>query len=379
MKSLNIFYFDNDLGRFDKFNPRFVMEQANVLKILTQISEKPACFYDANLLSKKLKINLNNTDKALQLLNDISLIKFKREKIYLNFPFFNNADVKKLQKIIRHILDLNFSSIINCLSQIEDVLKIEFPNNSAQQSIYHILCGKVFDGGMFDYLEKNKIVIGSFPQKDNRDYLVVGYQNSNYCNRFNAKLFCSFNNARFKKSSLSSFGNASGERFDYFRYFKLREKNQIYGKFKQIHNDFLALTEEDIMKNSFDIIIKLINKKQIEENIFFENLKRMKYISKKGEFIVPVFDVKKLTKIINQIISIIGPKIIEIFTQVKKQVLQLKISAINHKVKQEQIFNEIWHMFFGLLNNLLIAKKFAAKPKFLFNQGSYLKCIYLDC
>ncbi len=27
MKNLNIFYFDNDLGSFDEFNPRFVMEQ----------------------------------------------------------------------------------------------------------------------------------------------------------------------------------------------------------------------------------------------------------------------------------------------------------------------------------------------------------------
>lgn len=37
MNNLNIFYFDNEMGKFDEFNPRFVMEQKhvkNIIKIL---------------------------------------------------------------------------------------------------------------------------------------------------------------------------------------------------------------------------------------------------------------------------------------------------------------------------------------------------------
>lgn len=101
-----------------------------------------------------------------------------------------------------------------------------YPNIEIKQSLYHLLCGKIFDGLMFDYLEEKGLLKQSYIQKDNRDYMLIGYQNSYKCNKFNARLFCSFNNANYMNSSLTSFGNASGERLDYFRYFKLREKKQ---------------------------------------------------------------------------------------------------------------------------------------------------------
>ena len=40
MKDLNIYYFDNEMGNFDKFNPRFVMNLPYSKKILNCLSKK---------------------------------------------------------------------------------------------------------------------------------------------------------------------------------------------------------------------------------------------------------------------------------------------------------------------------------------------------
>ena len=74
MKNLNIFYFDNDLGSFDEFNPRFVMGQKFANDILFLIAVKPPFYYDITNLATKLKTNINVLEKPINLLKNISAI-----------------------------------------------------------------------------------------------------------------------------------------------------------------------------------------------------------------------------------------------------------------------------------------------------------------
>lgn len=380
MKNLNIFYFDNNLGNFDEFNPRFVMEQLYTKKIISLISAKPPFYYNFDKLLFKLNSNNKSLEHALNLLKNISAIDEKSGHFSLNFPFFLDCDIKELQLIASNLLNKNKSTLLNKIEKLKDILLELYPDIEIKQSLYHLLCGKIFDGLMFDYLEEKGLLKQSYIQKDNRDYILIGYQNSYKCNKFNANLFCSFNNAKYMNSSLTSFGNATGERLDYFRYFKLREKNNIYGKFTKIHSYLRNETDTDIVKNSLSNILNLSDGKKVSDNKYLEILKFINYVDKNNNIIVPIFDncIIKINKLYEGVKTELAPSITDILNEFKDQILISKFACLKHNVPIDQLCNELWHAFFGLLNKYLIKEKIVATPQQFFKQGKYLKCIYLS-
>ncbi len=380
MKNMDIFYFDNDLGPFDEYNPRFVMEQKFAKQILSILSKKPGNFYDKESLKKKLKsCDSQDFERAIELLSNVSAVCLTNNKINLGFPFFGARDLKIIKQIINKHLNDNFKEIESGLKDSKQILETYYPNIDVKISLYHLVCGKIFDGQMFDYLEKKQLLKQSFSQQDGRDYMIIGYSNEHLCKALNKNLLCSFNNARFKADSLTSFGNAAGNRLDYFRYFKLRQINKLYGKFKKIDKDFHDISEQDIVFNSLNEIKNLINNKQ-NSNIFVKHLKTMRYLTNDLRLNVPVFVNYSavLEKIQKSITQNIGPIIIEDFKAVSEQIINSNILCLTHGVEKCQLFNELWHLYFGMLNNLFVKNKTCAKPKKYKGEGSYLKCVYLS-
>lgn len=368
------------MGDFDEFNPRFVMEQKYTKTIISLISVKPPFYYDFDKLLGKLNTDKKTLQYSLNLLKNISAIDEKSDCFCLNFPFFLDCDIKTLQLIIFNLLNKNKNTLLNKIEGLKDKLFELYPNIKLETSLYHLLCGKIFDGLMFDYLEEKGLLKQSYIQKDNRDYMLIGYQNSHKCNKFNADLFCSFNNAKYLNNSLTSFGNASGERLDYFRYFKCREKNNIHGKFAKIHSHFQDEANTDIVKNSLSNILDLLGGKQISDNKYLEVLKFTNYVDKSNNIIVPIFDnyIVKINKLYEEVKKELGPIITDILNEFKIQILASNITCLKHNVPIEQLCNELWHTFFGLLNKFLIKEKIVATPQQFFKQGKYLKCIYLS-
>ena len=380
MKHLNIFYFDNDLGNFDEFNPRFVMEQTFANDILSLIAIEQPFYYDVTKLASKLHTNIKILEKPINLLKNISAITEKSGHFCLNFPFFLDKDVKTIKSIVLMLLKKDHKKLIDGIQSLKNQLIELYPSIKIELSLYHLLCGKIFDGLMFNYLEQQGLLKQSYIQNDNRDYMLIGYQNSNICNKFNANLYCSFNNAKYNNNSLTSFGNASGERLDYFRYFKLREKNNLHGKFLIMHRYFQNETNSEIVKNSLDNIFDLLNKKQVTDNKYLKILKLTNYVDKDNQIIVPVFDdyIIKTNILFEEVKRKLGPNLTQILNDFKIHILNSNINCIKHNVPMEQLCNELWHIFFGLFNEYLIKEKIVATPQQFSKQGKYLKCIYLS-
>lgn len=378
MKDLNIFYFDNEVGDFDKFNPRYVMEQPFCKKILVYLSNNYANSKTKKDIQNHFKLRQEQIDLSISLLRDISSISFNGDLINLNFPFFNSKDIKKIKKIIKNSLSESQIFFKNYFKKLESTLLNLYPNINPKLSLYHLICGKVFDGSMFDFLENNGLLKQSFLQKDNRDYMIIAYQNSYICNKLNKSLFCSFNHARFGKNSLTSFGNADGERFDLFRYFQLRDKNKLYGKFLSLDSKLSSKSKPEITENMFNIIEAINNKKSVNDSSYKSALCDMKYINKENQIIVPLFDnyLENIEKISKKIFNDLGSIIISSLNDIKKKIQKSNISCIQHNVDIDQICNELWHIYFGLLNKYLIDKKIVAQPQQFKGEGKYLKCIY---
>lgn len=380
MNIFNMNYFDNEMGKLDEFNPRFVFSKPNTKEILFLIGSNQPFYFSIKNLQKQINVSDMEFANSLKLLTNISAIKIKNDKIALNFPFFLDKDCKVIKKIIlRHIKD-SAKFFENELKSFEDVLKNLFPEIDAKISLYHLLCGKIFDGVMFDYLEKKNLLKQSYPKKHDRDFMLIGYQNSSYCNNFNKELFCSFNHARYKKSSLSSFGNAFGNRLDFFRYYKLREVNKTYGKFNEIDKILNSYSNEEITKNCLSLIERIKQNKKVNNNVFFEALKFFKYVDDKGQIIVPVFSeyVNKFQKFSKLVFKTLGAKIEKELSEITREVINSNISCVKHNVPIDEISNELWHVYFGLLNGRFVQNGFVAEVSHFKGEGKYLKCIYLE-
>ena len=239
--------------------------------------------------------------------------------------------------------------------------------------MYHLLCGKMFDGLFFDYLSEKGILKSEYKKKGNRDYLLIGYENSYFCNKFNSNLLCSFNNARYERESLSSFGNAYGDRLDYFRYYKLRNNSKIYGKFKKLDYLLKDKEEKEITKES----LKAINNLNMN-NEYIKVLKYTRYINKNNTLNVPVFydSENKIKEFSDYVYENIGELIINCLKEIIKETFELDLYCLRCNVSKDEITNELWHIFFGLLNAFLVRNDLVAKPKKYFKEGKYLKCIY---
>lgn len=379
MRNFEIFYFDNDMGEYNEFNPRFVMGQPYIKEIISILGHNKPFSFSLKDLAIKLKINNDNLKKSINLLKNISAIRVKKEKLSLAFPFFTSGDCKIIKKIVLKELEKIEKLFKNKIVVFRKKIGELYPDIDQNISLYHLLCGKFFDGSMFDFLEKQNLLAKSFPKKDNRDYIIIGYNLDRYCKKFNSELFCSFNHARYGKSSLSSFGNAEGNRFDYFRYFKLREKQQLSKKFLKVDKDLKIYSSDEIVKRSLCVLDSLYYKKPFEKDLFYFSLKRFNYINRDDQIIVPVFynHIEKCAEFSEFAIKEIGKIIIQNMQEVKKEVLKSDISCINHTVPIDELCNELWHIYFGLLNKFLIDKKYVAHPKHFLGEGKYLKCVYI--
>ena len=231
---------------------------------------------------------------------------------------------------------------------------------------------------MFDYLENKNLLKQTFTQKDNRDYMIIGYENSIACNKLNKNLFCSFNHARFNNNSFTSFGNADGERLDLFRYFQLRDKNKLYGKFSHLDTHLNSFSKSEITENMFKIIESILNHENISSSPYLLALMEMQYINKENQIIVPLFDnyFEKIKKLSQKILEDLGNLITNSLNDIKEKIKLSNISCVQHNVNSDQICNELWNIYFGLLNKYLIDKKIVAQPQQFKGEGKYLKCIY---
>lgn len=64
------------------------------------------------------------------------------------------------------------------------------------------------------------------------DYLNIIYEKCSELQALSNGLLCSYNRLKNDKCSLQSFGDANGERFDFYRFFRLAERKDIPSKFK---------------------------------------------------------------------------------------------------------------------------------------------------
>lgn len=349
---------------FDNLNPRYVLALDGVDEILTKI---------VNADPFTISIEEMKENKIVEKLLYIDVLREKEGKLGLAVPVFIENEIDILKSLSCDVAGIISEILIENKDRIEAIISKIHNGFSNERNLYHILCGSIFDGKIFDFLEEKSLVTTSKEHKSGLDYLIILYEQAERLDNYSKKLLCSYNRLISNDSGFVSFGDSDGVRKDFYRYFRLNELNEL----KEEEMNYIRYEPEDLVEK-FD---HLLSGTEVEEE-YLQIFEYFNYI-RDGEICVPVYD-KYVDAVIDELYDCILDMIEEPLVKALRKIEQRKdLLSISHGVSVKDISNEIYHIIFGEINELLVKNNIVAKPEYIAGEGRYLKSfetqLHLKC
>jgi hypothetical protein len=220
MNKLIEVYHYGDCGEYDEFNPLKIIEQNGVAEILYLIGKSLPFTLNMNDLNSILKIELDTLKSYITEMSSLNMIKENLGYYSTNFTIILSEDLQEIDRFSKTFA-LKIAWLIS--EQKEDIQNLSKKLISAKhfdsdELLYHIIGCDILDGSAIDTLDSFGLIKTSKEQKGNRDYILFGFEKSDSVDEFSKKLLCSCNNYRTQKLSFVSFGDADGNRNDFYRF-----------------------------------------------------------------------------------------------------------------------------------------------------------------
>ncbi len=289
----------------------------------------------------------------------------------INAPFFLSEDLPLIRKFlgksaseITDLLEKSLSDIFVACKKIRN----NFP---VQHNLYHILCGMVLDGSFFDFLSQRGIVKTSNIHPSGLDYLLILYEQSETLRIYSEELLCSYNRLADQHAALQSFGDADGNRHDFYRFFRLWQEQRLPEAWAsdRVFLEKTCFDKDTILSETVSFI-----KTGDASPTIKELLERFGY-AENGKISVPVYlpeDRPHIRHIAETTEQIIGESVSKQLLKISES---LPIRSNEHGVDPREIANELYHLLFGEINRELIRRKIATAPPFHPGEGRYLKSV----
>ncbi len=368
MRNFEYFLFENfdaDQESNNPNNPRnFLGNKTDAL--LTDVASFPAYTFSYEECCKK------HNPLLLRKLIDSGVLRLSGTALVFDCPIFLREDADVLQtkiaskaSALADLLDNSMTAIQDCCGKIRNGFPMEL-------NLYHILCGMIFDGYFFDFLSNMGTVATSRQHLSGLDYLSVIYEKCEELQSFSDSLLCSYNRFVNTKCSLQSFGDARGNRFDFYRFFRLMEQGTLPDKFTDVKAQIDNL--EDANKDHLlEEVVSLVKTGRCDPAAM-ELLELFGYV-KEGTICVPIYTPehqKFLAEIENIVEKCLGNVVSNILIELAGS---LDITAVRHGVDPKEIANELYHIVFGSINEELVARGCVSMPRYVPGEGRYFKCI----
>ena len=358
--------FDAEQEENHPSNPRCILNrQADA--ILSRIADFPPYACPSSLLRKEFGAETVN-----RLIESGALREAGGILLY-DTPIFLEEDTPALRTFsqtsaapLAELLWKQKAVLWDCVRQLQN--GFDAPSN-----LYHILCGMILDGLLFDHLSRRGAVSVSRPHASGLDYLSVIYQDCNSLQTFSNGLLCSYNRLTDGQTSLQSFGDANGDRLDFYRLFRLREQGRLPDRYAEAggllsappkgreKQTILSQTRALLLTGTCDLLCL--------------DLLELFGSAKAGRICVPVYSNQDLP-IIRQLENLV----VEILLDPLAQTLlaaprELGLTAAHHGVSPGEIANELYHILFGGINEALANLGLVAPPPDHPGEGRYWQCI----
>ena len=358
--------FDADKEADNPNNPRTFWSN-DTDAILSAIAQRSAGAYTIEESHQQFERRL--IDKLIE----AGVLRITGRNLYFDCPIFLREDAHILQTEVAlkaatlvDLLENSMTEIQSCCAKIQNGFSIEY-------NLYHILCGMVFDGHFFDYLSQKCAVATSRRHTSGLDYLTVIYEKCEELQAFSEGLLCSYNRFANNCCSLQSFGDAKGNRLDFYRFFRLMEQGEVLDQFKEVETLLLngfKKADKDALLSEVSALVQTGHCASATTDL----LEKFGYI-KNGSICVPVYT-RNHYKYIGEIEKIVekclGTAMADTLNNLADS---MDITAVTHGVNKFEIANELYHIVFGSINEILVSRKMVAAPCDVPGEGRYLRCI----
>lgn len=369
MKKFSYFLFENFDADSESENPgnprRIINAQADA--ILSRVADFSPLTCSAARLRDEFGIEAVN-----QLITAGALCE-KDGQIAYDTPIFLAEDVPALKSFSSTAAALLSDRLWELRDKILDIVNEINNGFNPQINLYHILCGMIFDGFFFDWLEQRGTVTVSRRHPSGLDYLSVIYEDCPELRQFSDGLLCSYNRLTDGEIALESFGDANGNRFDLYRCFRLREEGHLPERFKQADELLNKLPKGKERQVLLDATRSLLQGKGCEPKCL-AILELFGY-AENGRICVPVFNHAD-EPIIKHLATLVDENLCDAAAHILRETqMNLEITAIKHGVPVGEIANELYHILFGGINEELAKRRLTATPPYREDEGRFLQCI----
>ena len=388
------FFFCGDPGKYDEYHPQYVYERSMIPRIVSILSGVSGKGVSIGELAGELEVSIQKTEEAIEALERVNAIKIDGERVYVNFTIFTGKDQEKILKwsskvapqIGQEILKLK-DKIIDRASQLKAANSVPI-----DEILYHIIGCYTLDWKGLEVFSEEDIIINDKPQPGERNYVLLGMEETEEFDEFTRKLFCSSQNISAGRYFFSSFGDQTGQRVSAFPGLfwsvdsSIRrgiDKEYIVESYNDIARDY----QQDMAAKCGQILVdlamnqdKTLSKFSPDQKKYIRLLLDMGYLEIRGEELtlkVPVFlpeDLPIIKEISNIVIDAIIDDVREIFEKLPEQLPQL--TSIKQNINPKEMLNEVWHQVFARINLILIDEGLMKEPMKREGEGYYLKTLY---
>jgi len=231
----------------------------------------------------------------------------------------------------------------------------------------------VFDGDFFSCLEARGAVATGRIHPGGLDYLTVIYETCPELESYANGLLCSYNRFMGNGIALQSFGDAAGDRLDLYRFSRLVETGKLPETFQPVLPlwNRLAGGKESLLEQ-----VRQLTQQGTCTQEALEILTAFGY-ARDGHICVPVYEACH-REILREMTALVDDRLGKAFSDTLFRLSShTDITAVRHGIPAGEIANELYHLLFGTVNEILVRQGYAARPDFIPGQGRYLRSIQL--
>lgn len=315
-----------------------------------------------------------------QSLIDLGLLRKEAGRLLFDSPVFLREDepvlrawmeteAKRLVDLLEHAL---LPSLRLLCGQITNGVSLEL-------NLYHILCGMILDGAMFDELCASGVLAVSRPHVSGLDYLWIAYEDCDALETLSDGLLCSYNRLTDGVCALQSFGDGRGIRYDFYRLFRLAEHGDMPPRFQRAATILTRLHALDLAACKALLLggtRTLASGMGCEPTVL--SLLELFGYAQNGKLTVPVYGPEELC-IAEEMAAAVTPRLGAAVCEVlERSANALPITAVAHGVDRLELHNELYHILFGAINEILVRRGLVASPQDRPGEGRYEKSIQIS-
>lgn len=358
--------FDADREAGHPANPRRILNR-RIDGILSRVADFPPRSCPAALLREEFGA------EALSRAISSGALRESGGIVCYDTSIFLEEDVPALQRFSQSMsvplaerLWERRTALQDCVSRIRN--GFDPPAN-----LYHVLCGMIFDGLFFDRLTRQNVLSVSRLHASGLDYLSVIYQDCDSLRSFSDALLCSYNRLTDGHTSLQSFGDADGSRFDFYRLFRLREQGVLPARYAEAGRLLDAFPKGREKQTILDQTRTLLLTGSCDSRCL--NLLELLGYTKGGKVCVPVFS-EQDTPVVLHLEDLAAEALLSPLSQALQEASQaFSLTPSRHGVSSGEIANELYHILFGGINEALAELGAVSPPPRRAGEGRYWQCI----